>query len=349
MIMGNINKICGKIMIKSPWEDMDTNTKKPNPFRPKTQFSPPNMNFDAKTALLAVFAALILWLSSGIYKVQEGEEALVLRFGQYVRKATSGLNYHLPSPIETVIIERVNKSRRAEIGYRSNQMGSGSTYLLAESTMLTGDENIVDLNCDVMWHIKDLNNFFFKVVDPTDTVKTAAESAIREVIGETPITSVLSNRKQEIVDKVEILTQAILDLYNTGVEIEQVQLLKAEPPVEVIDAYRDVQTSKADKERLINQALAYQNDILPRARGQAAKVLEEAHAYKQEVISRSEGDTHRFLALLRQYKSSKKVMRDRLYLNTIEKVLNNNDTLIVGADLLPLMDISKVNNKFMGQ
>ena len=336
-------------MIKSPWDDTEKSGNNSHSFRPKANFTPPTINFDGKTIMLAIIAVIILWLSSGIYKVREGEEALVLRFGQYVRKATPGLNYHLPSPIETAIIERVNKSRRAEIGYRSNSISGSATYLLAESTMLTGDENIVDLNCDVMWHIKDLSNFYFKVANPQDTVKTAAESAIREVIGETPITSVLSNKKQEIVDKVERLTQAILDTYNTGVEIEQVQLLKAEPPAEVIDAYRDVQTSKADKERAINQALAYQNDILPRARGEAAKILEEAGAYKQEVIARAEGETQRFLALLSQYKVEKQVMRDRLYLDAVEGVLMDNDTLIVGADMLPHMDVSKINNKFMGR
>lgn len=340
-------------MIKSPWDDPETNSKPiNNPFKNARVRLNPNGNFDMdyKAVFVALIVVVLLWLSSGVYKVAEGEEGLVLRFGEFVRKAHPGLNYHLPAPIEQVFIERVNKSRRVEIGYRSamNFVSDTSKYMPMESTMLTGDENIVDLNCDVMWHIKDLENFYFKVSVPEETVKMAAESALREVIGETAITSVLSDKKQEIIDKVTKLTQTILDKYETGVTVEQVQLLKAEPPAEVIDSYRDVQTSKADKERVINQAIAYKNDILPKARGDAAKVLEEANAYKQQVIAQAEGDTSRFLAVLSQYNNAQKVMRDRLYLDTVESVLRDNNVMVIGASALPHLNLNDFNTKLMG-
>jgi membrane protease subunit HflK len=287
----------------------------------------------------------MLWLASGIYEVKEGEEAAVIRFGKFVSKGGAGLNYHIPAPFEQVIIERVNQSRRIEIGYRSTpgRTNSDATRSIgAESTMLTGDENIVELNCDVMWHINDLEKFIFNLVVPEETVKTAAESAIREVIGKTPISSVLSNQKQEITDKVEELTQRILDQYQAGVVIEKVQLLKAEPPAEVIDAYRDVQTSKADKEREINQAQAYNNDILPKARGEAAKLIQEAEGYKQSVLDKAEGDTKRFLSVYAQYSSNKQITKDRLRLEVTEELLKGANKVVIGVEgTLPHMAIGQ--------
>jgi len=303
-----------------------------------------NMNFSHKTIITILGGFALLWLASGIYEVKEGEEAIIMRFGKFVRKGTAGLNYRLPEPIEHTILEKVNQSRRIEIGYRSGVVTRGNNMpgrdITAESTMLTGDENIAYLNCDVMWHIKDLEEYVFNVVNPEEAVKTATESALREIIGGTPIASVLSNQKQEIADKIDELTQKILDLYKVGVQIDQVQLLKAEPPLEVLDAYRDVQTSKADKEREINQAQSYNNDILPKARGEAAKLLQEAEGYKQEVIARAEGDVSRFNAVYAQYQNSKQTTRDRLYLDTVEQVMQGANKVITGSDVLPHMSIS---------
>lgn len=333
------------IFKKSPWDDSEDNifTK---PRRPKFDFDQFQFNFNGK--IISIIAAIlaVLWLSSGIYEVKEGEEAAVIRFGRFVRKGYPGLNYRLPMPFEEAVIEKVNKSRRIEIGYRSSnssKMASDATRAInAESAMLTGDENIVDLNCDVMWNINDLEKFIFNIVNPEEAVKAAAESAIREVIGKTPISSVLSNQKQEITDKIEELTQKILDQYTAGVNIEKVQLLKAEPPAEVIDAYRDVQTSKADKEREINQAQAYNNDILPKARGEAAKILQEAEGYKQEVIAKAEGDTKRFDAIYKQYVANKQVTKDRMYLDVMEEILQDANKVIMGASgLLPHMNVAE--------
>lgn len=331
---------------KSPW-DHDSKvenifTKKKSDFNSQflkdLQFNPTPRNI-----MMLIGGLVMLWLLSGIYKIQEGEEAVIIRFGKFVRIGTSGLNYHLPAPFETLVIERVNKSRRVEIGYRSSQsyQGGSSNYIAAESLMLTGDQNIIDLNCDVMWHIKNLESYVFNIVNPEETVKLAAESAIREVIGASTIVSVLSNQKQQIADKIEKLTQKILDNYNSGIMIEKVQLLKAEPPAEVIDAYRDVQTSRADKERSINQAQSYSNDVLPKARGEAAKVTQEAEGYKQSVISKAIGDTSRFKAILSQYNNAKQVTKDRLYLEMVEQVLGGSKKVIMGAEALPHMAIDQ--------
>jgi modulator of FtsH protease HflK len=346
---------------KSPWDDDDSAKQKPandeNIFlrsranKSKNLF-PKDFNFNFKITpniISLILAGLaFIWVASGVYEVKEGEEAIVIRFGKFARKGTAGLNYRMPYPIEQAVIEKVNQSRRIEIGYRSGVVSRSNTVgasreVAAESTMLTGDENIAYLNCDVMWNIKNLEDYVFNVVNPEDTVKNAAESAIREVIGKTPISSVLSNQKQEIADKIDALTQKILDQYKVGVQIDQVQLLKAEPPSEVIDAYRDVQTSKADKEREINQAQAYNNDILPRARGEAAKLTQEAEGYKQEVISRAEGDISRFNAVLTQYQNSKQVTKDRLYLDTVSEVMQGSTKVITGNSVLPHMAIKGQN------
>jgi membrane protease subunit HflK len=210
--------------------------------------------------------------------------------------------------------------------------------------MLTGDENIVELNVDAMWHIKDLPQYIFNIENPTETVKVAAESAIREVIGNTPITAVLSNKKQSIADKIVKLLQKTLDQYESGVEIEQVKLLRAEPPKEVIAAYRDLQTAKADKEKVINEAEAYMNDILPRARGKAARIMEGAEGYKAEVVSQAEGNTSRFNAIYKHYISHKDITKNRLYLEAVESILKESNKIIVGGEgLLSHMPIDPKN------
>lgn len=358
------------VSLKSPWEDDDVSPKQQKPandemdnifLRPRKKLGkspfPQDFNFNfnlTPNLILAILGALVfIWFASGIYEIKEGEEAVVIRFGKFVRKGTAGLNYRMPYPIEHAVVEKVNQSRRIEIGYRSGvssrgNVGGASREIAAESTMLTGDENIAYLNCDVMWNIKNLEEYVFNVVNPEEAVKTAAESAIREVIGKTPIASVLSNQKQEIADKIDALTQKILDQYKVGVQIAQVQLLKAEPPSEVIDAYRDVQTSKADKEREINQAQSYNNDILPKARGEAAKMLQEAEGYKQEVISRAEGDVSRFNAILVQYQNSKQVTRDRLYLDAVAEVLTGAKKIITSSGVLPHMSIKGQSNNTSG-
>lgn len=333
-----------KFLFQSPWEDnpkpsdnifTNRRQKKSPPF-----FDDFNINITRDKIIMIIATIFLLWIASGIYKVQEGEEAVIIRFGKFVRKGSSGLNYHLPAPFEKAIIESVNRSRRIEIGYRTGY-DSQDDYKSRENLMLTGDQNIINLNADVMWHIKDVSAFVLNVSSPEDTIKAASESAIREIIGITPIASVLSNQKQEIAFRIEKLIQEILDTYNTGVAVEKVQLLKAEPPAEVIDAYRDVQTSKADKERSINQAYAYSNDVLPKARGEAEKMIQEAEGYKASMVSRAEGDVSRFNAIISQYNNAKQVTRDRLYLEAVEAVLSGSRKTIVESSTLPHMAIDK--------
>ncbi|MBP7190501.1 MAG: FtsH protease activity modulator HflK [Rickettsiaceae bacterium] len=333
-----------KFFFQSPWDDPKPSD---NIFTNRRQKKYPqffddfNINMTPDKIIMALAGIFLLWIASGIYKVQEGEEAVIMRFGKFVRKGEAGLNYHLPAPFEKAIIESVNKSRRIEIGYRSAKGYDAQDYASGENLMLTGDQNIINLNADVMWHIKDVSAFVLNVSSPEDTIKAASESAIREIVGITPIASILSNQKQEIALKIEKLIQEILDNYKAGVAVEKVQLLKAEPPAEVIDAYRDVQTSKADKERSINQAHAYSNDVLPKARGEAEKMIQEAEGYKSSTISRAQGDVSRFNAVMSQYNNSKQVTRDRLYLETAESVLTGSRKTIIESGTLPHMNIDK--------
>lgn len=346
------------IFAKSPWSDQDDDHNDSDDIfgkkrKDKINFDNFNFNFSPNFILIGIIGALLLWLSTGIYKIEEGEKALVLRFGEMNRIAEAGLNYHLPNPIERIYIEKVDKSRRIEIGYRSTgRSRSGgvisSTDIKSESIMLTGDENIVSLYVDVTWHIEDLQDYIFNVKDPVMTARAAAVSAIREVVGNTPITAILSNKKQFIAERIEKLMQQMLNQYGSGIAIEQIKLLRAEPPEEVIAAYRDVQTAKADKEKIINQSEAYRNDILPRARGEAAKVLEEANGYKASVISQAKGDTARFAQIYQQYKNNKVVMKDRLHLEAVEAILRNSNKIIMdGSQLLPhlALDQQKIFNK----
>lgn len=339
------------VFAKSPWDDSEPRenifTRKR---RDSLNFDNFNFDFNGKTVLLAFVGLMLLWLANGFYKVEEGEEAAIIRFGKFNRKAMPGLNYKLPAPIEIVVIEKVTQSRRIEIGYRSgskikNNLGADLNKdrdVTSESIMLTGDENIVQLNVDVNWHISDLAEYLFNVNDPEETVKAVSESAIREVIGNIPIASVLSNQKQEIADKIQALIEQILDQYRIGVAIEQVKLLKAEPPNEVIQAYRDVQTAKADKEKEINEAQSYRNNILPKARGEAAKITEESEGYKAEVIAKAQGDASRFNAIYYEYSLNKEVTRNRLYLDTLKEILTGADKIMVGTDgMLPHMAIKK--------
>ncbi|PCJ29692.1 MAG: FtsH protease activity modulator HflK [Rickettsiales bacterium] len=345
-----INKIYGQFFSKSPWDD---NGQEDNIFtqKRKPQFNFDNFQFDfsPKLILIGLAALIAVWLASGIYEVKEGEQAIVIRFGKYHRSGEPGLNYHFPNPIEKIIVAEVDKSNRLEIGYRSTgraRVGGAVSArdIASESLMLTGDENIMELNIDVMWHIKDLSHYVFNISDPEDTVRAAAQSAIREVIASIDITSVLSNKKQAIADRMEVLIQEILDQYESGVTIEQVKLLRAEPPKEVIAAYRDVQTAKADKENAINKAEAYQNDILPRARGESAKIVQAAEGYKVEVVSKAKGDASRFNAVYKQYVLGKSVTKSRLYLETIEDILQDASITIVGSGgVLPHMAINKDN------
>ncbi len=287
-----------------------------------------------KGIALVVLAGLILWGLTGFYRVQADEQAVVLRFGEYVRTAGEGLHYHLPSPIESVLIPKVTPIRTVELGYRSlgemrGRNVSASRQVPEEALMLTGDENIVDINFTVFWNVKDAQQFLFNLRDPDGTVKVAAESAMRDIIGRTPIQSALTEGRSEVEQNVHELLQSLLDTYKTGIQIVEVQLQKVDPPAQVIDAFNDVQRAKADQERLRNEAEAYRNDIIPRARGEAERLLQEAEAYKEEVVNLAQGDAGRFTSVLNAYSQAKDVTARRLYLETMQHVLKGTNKVII--------------------
>jgi membrane protease subunit HflK len=338
-------------MSRSPWDDEIENifTKKRNKFN-LSGFN--NFNFSnfysGKIFLFILITIFFLWLSSGIYKLKEGEQAVILRFGSFNRIAFPGLNYNISSPIEERIIERVNTSRTTEIGYRStskNGNQASQVEIANESTMLTGDQNIVKLSTQVTWHIENLHDYVLNIKNPESTVKAVAQSVIREVIAEKPISSILSDKKQLIADQIEANMQNTLDKYGAGIKIEKVNLLEAQAPVEVRPAFIDVKTASADKQREINQAYAYRNNIMPEARGESAKLVQEAEAYRQEVIERAKGDGKRFTDLLSQYTNNKEIMKQRIYLETMEKVLQNSKKIVIGNEVLSHMSLNELLNK----
>ncbi len=302
----------------------------------------------ARGLVLLAIIAVLLWLSSGIYFVKADEQGVVKRFGSYHRTTGAGLNYHLPYPIESVETPRVTAVNRVEIGFRSDsgftrRGQDGERPIEEESLMLTGDENIVDIHFEVQWKISDAPNFLFNIRDPENTVKDVAESAMREVIGKSPIAAVLAEGKLVVAQDTRALIQSTLDEYKAGIEVVALNLLKADPPAQVIDAFRDVQTARADMETLRNQAEVYSNDILPKARGQAQQMIFEAEGYRQEVIARAQGEASRFLAVYNEYKQARDVTRKRIYLETMEEILQGMNKMIVSdksaGDVVPYLPL----------
>src|ERR1700741_4598883 len=295
----------------------------------------------------------VIWLASGFYRVLPDEVGVVLRFGAYNRTTQPGLNYHLPTPIETVLRPSVTRVNRTEIGYRNAEgpgRGQVTRQVPEEALMLTGDENIVDINFTVFWIIKDALPYLFNIRDPEATVKSAAESAMREVVGETPIAQALSEGRGKIETDTQTLLQGILNTYAAGIELTQLQLLKVDPPAPVIDAFRDVQRALADRERLRNEAESYRNDIIPRARGDAVRIKQEAEAYRQEIIARAQGDADRFLSVYHAFKAAQDVTVQRLYLETMEEILKNSNKVIIdksaqgGNGVLPYLPLPALGN-----
>ena len=287
----------------------------------------------AKPILIGLIILLIVWTLSGLYRVLPDEQGVVLRFGKFVKTTQPGLNYHLPFPIENVLTPKVTKVNRMDIGFRSERDSGFSSGGVAdvpeESLMLTGDENIVNIDFSVFWVIKDAGNFLFKIQDPEGTVKAAAETAMREVIARSDIQPILTEGRSLIEADTQEIIQEILDEYTSGIQITQVQTQKADPPDQVIDAFRDVQAARADMERSKNEAEAYANDVIPRARGEAAKILQAAEAYKKEVVAKAEGEASRFLSIYNEYAKAKKVTQERMYLETMEEVLADINKIIL--------------------
>ncbi len=290
-----------------------------------------------------------LWLLSGIFIVEPDEEGVVLRFGQYVRTVGPGPHYHLPLPIETVYKPKVTQVMRGEVGFRS--IGQGATFqqgqvrtVPEEASMLTGDENIVSVQFSVQYKIADPVEYLFNVSNPPAVVRNAAEAAMREVIGKSLIDSALTDDKIQIQNDATDLLQNILNRYEIGVQIIAVQLQDVHPPQEVIDAFKDVASAREDKSRIINEAEAYRNELLPRARGQGAELINQAQAYKETRIKAAQGETTRFIAILAEYEKAADVTKKRLYYETMEDILRNaTDKIILpngtAERLLPLLPL----------
>ena len=304
----------------------------------------------AKPILFGLLILVVLWGLSGLYRVLPDEQGVVLRFGKFVNTTQPGLNYHFPYPIESVITPKVTKVNRMDIGFRSERdsgfTSGGVADVPEESLMLTGDENIVNIDFSVFWVIKDAGNFLFKIQDPEGTVKAAAETAMREVIARSDIQPILTEGRSVIETETQQIIQKILDEYTSGIQITQVQTQKADPPDQVIDAFRDVQAARADMERSKNEAEAYANDVIPRARGEAQKILQAAEAYKKEVVAKAEGEASRFLAIYNEYAKAKQVTQERMFLETMETVLGEINKIIIdknsGSGVVPYLPLPEL-------
>ncbi len=279
--------------------------------------------------LIAVLVVLALWLASGFYRVLPEEQGVVLRFGRLDRVTGPGLHYHLPSPIETVIKPQVARVNRIEVGFRST--ATGKREIPEEALMLTGDENIIDIHFVVLWRISNAPDFLFNIREPEKTLKAAAESVMREIIGRTPILEATTEGRRAIEQQAQEQLQNLMNEYGAGILLSAVQLQKADPPPPVIAAFKDVQAAQADRERMQNEAEAYANDVIPRARGEAERIIQEAEAYKQEVVARATGEASRFKAVLAAYRESKDVTLQRIYLETMQEVLAGVNKVIIDS------------------
>ncbi len=270
------------------------------------------------------------WLATGFYRVEPDQQGVVLTFGKWTGSSGPGLHWAMPSPIQSVIKVSVTRDNSMTIGgvtaaaARGATAGDGGT-----SIMLTGDENLVEAQFNVLWQIKDAGQFLFTSRDPEGLLRIAAESVMRQNVGQTPIQQALTEGRGRIEQNTQAQLQALLDSYGVGINVRQIQLTSVSPPRQVVDAFTDVQNARTDRERLRNEAQAYRNDILPRARGEAQRLLQEAEAYREEVVARASGDANRFLAVYEAYRASPGVTTQRIYIETMEEVLRNAQKVVI--------------------
>ena len=312
----------------------------------KTQM--PGIKFNPLYILLIILA---LWLLSGIYFVGPDEEGVVLRFKKVIGTTSSGPHWHIPWPIERAIKPKVTTIRKIEVGFRTVEVGPPARYneVPNESLMLTNDENIIKLEFIVQYRIKDSYKYLFKIRDPIDTIMDTAEAAMREIMGQHPIDDALTEKKGEIQDEALILLQQILDSYESGLQVVLINLQDVNPPTEVSDAFKDVINAQQDKERMINEAKGYENDLVPKARGEAAQNINDAEAQRESKIKEAQGDAARFTQLLAEYQKARTVTRKRLYLETMEEVLPKVEKIILGgpasSNVLPYLPIREPSTR----
>ena len=290
-----------------------------------------------------ILIVLGLWLATGIYVVGPDEVGVIRTFGKATRVAQSGLNWHIPYPFEVVDTPKVTEVKRIEIGFR-NVGKQGYRKYAKESLMLTGDENIVDAEMIVQYKIKDPQAYLFNFVKPAVTVREAAEASLRTTIGKHKIDEALTDGKFIIQEETKDLLQSVLDNYETGIHVVAVQLQAVGPPKQVVAAFKDVASAKEDKNRMINQAEGYRNDVIPKARGEGQAQIANAQGYMEARIKRAEGDATKFAAILKEYRKAKGVTETRLYLETMEQILPQIQKYIVpdkdGGNLINLLNLN---------
>ncbi len=344
---------------KGPWDDEPVKIKVVDIKQAKKQKSSGDFEFNFKWIVLIV---LVLWGVSGFYQVQTNEQGVVLRFGRYVDTTDAGLHYHLPYPIESVQKVSMTQERSINLGeseaytasntagIRGGASNADALRSFTESHMLTGDENIVDINLTVVWKIKNAKDYLFNVRSPDETVRVAAQSVLREIVGQSEMQPIITGDRGKVEDETKEELQKLLDEFGSGVEIVRVKLQKADPPKQVVDAFNEVQRAKADLERFKNEAEAYRNEVLPKARGEASKIIQDAEAYSSAVVNKAQGDAERFLAVYNAYKSGREVTAKRLYLETMENVLAKSDKVIMdpsakGSNVLPYLPLDNLTRK----
>ena len=308
----------------------------------------PGGGLGGSTISLGLLIVLLLWAATGIYTVQTGELGVVRTFGEYSRITQPGLNYHFPYPIEQVDVRKVEAINTTQIG----SLG-GTRDIPQESLMLTSDENIVNINFTVFWRIKpDADgpaNFLYNVQDPETTVKAVAESAMREVVGNNQLQPIITRGRQLVEQETKEVIQTTLDSYKAGITITNVQLLKADPPDQVIESFRDVDAARQDQDRVVNEANAYANKIVPEARGEAERIVQQAQAYQAQTVVEANGEAVRFNSILSEYKDAPDVTRERMFLETMERVLGTKNKVIIdnssGSGVLPYLPLPELNKK----
>lgn len=341
----------------SPWNEPE-NTASPGKVIDFANIKKPG-GFDFKISWI-IAAVALLWLATGFYQVQPNEQGVVLRFGKYADTTDAGLHYHLPYPIEEVVKVNITQERSINLGVaeayttanrvaiRNGQTGNADPLKsFTESHMLTGDENIVDVNLTVVWRIKNAKDYLFSMQDPDNTVRVAAQSVLREIVGQSEMQAIITGDRGKVEDETKAELQKVMDEFGSGIEIVRVKLQKADPPKQVVDAFNEVQRAKADMERFKNEAEAYRNEILPKARGEASQLLQNAQAYKEAVVNKAQGEAERFNSVYNAYKEGKNVTARRMYLETMENVLEKSQKIILdqgkaGNGIVPYLPLDKL-------
>lgn len=327
----------------NPWAENDQVISKPKIVDFARIQKPEGFEFKWQWGVLIL---LVIWLASGFYQVQPNEQGVILRFGHYVDTTSAGLHYHLPYPIEEVSKVNIDQERSITLGVAEAYEDTQKSF--TESHMLTGDENIVDINLTVVWKIENAKDYLFNMRDPDQTVRVAAQSVLREIVGQSQMQPIITGDRGKVEDDTKDELQKVLNEFGSGIKIVRVKLQKADPPKQVVDAFNEVQRAKADLERFKNEAEAYRNEILPKARGEAVQKTQDAQAYQEAVVNKAQGEAERFASVYNAYKLGKEVTAKRLYLETMEEVLEKSNKIIIdpsskGSNVIPYLPLDKLN------